>query len=45
MVMSRDNDRQWRSSPYMEISHDNDRKYAYTGNEMQLQNHSLTFIH
>ena len=45
MKMSRDNDRQRKESPYMEISRDNDQKNAYISNEKQLQNHSLTFIH
>ena len=44
--MSCDNDRQRREYPYMETSRDNDqRKDAYISKEMQLQNHSLTFIH
>ena len=43
--MSRDNDWKKKESPYMEMSHDNDQKQAYISNEMQLQNHSLTFIH
>ena len=43
--MSRDNDQKRRESPYMEISRDNDQKLAYISNEMQLQNHSLTFFH
>ena len=30
---------------YMEVSRDNDQRNAYTSNEMQLQNHSLIFIH
>ena len=28
-----------------EMSRDNDQNYAYISNEMQLQKHSLTFIH
>ena len=43
--MSRDNDQKRKESPYMEISRDNDQKHAYISNEMQLQNHSLTFFH
>ena len=43
--MSRDNDRKRKESPYVEISRDNDQKHAYISNEMQLQNHSLTFFH
>ena len=45
MEMSRDNDRQKERIPYMELSRDNDQKDAYISNEMQLQNHSLAFIH
>ena len=45
MEMSRDNDRQRKESPYMEITRDNDQKDAYISNDKQLQNHSLTFIH
>ena len=30
---------------YMEMSRDNDQKNAYISYDMQLQNHSLTFIH
>ena len=43
--VSRDNDQKRKESPYMEMSRDNDQKHAYINNEMQLQNHSLTFIH
>ena len=43
--MSRDNDQKRKKSPYMEISLDKDQKYAHISNEMQLQNHSLAFIH
>ena len=42
MAMSRDNDQKRKECPYMEMSRDND---VYKSNEMQLQNHSLTFIH
>ena len=45
MEKSRDNDRQGKESPYMEMSRDNDQKNAHISNEKQLQNHSLTFIH
>ena len=45
MERSRDNDQNRKESPYIEISCDNDQKHAYLSNEMQLQNHSLTFIH
>ena len=42
--MSRDNGRQKKVSH--EISPDNDQKKdAFISNEMQLQNHSLSFIH
>ena len=40
MEMSRDKDQKKKESPYMEISRDKDQKMR-----MQLQNHSLTFIH
>ena len=43
--MSLDNDHKRKESPYMEMSRDNDQKHAYISNEIQLQNHSLTFIH
>ena len=43
--MSSDNDQKSKESPYREIARDNDQKHAYIGNEMQLQNHSLAFIH
>ena len=43
--MSRDNNQERKESPYMEMSRDNHQKHAYISNEMQLQNHSLTFIH
>ena len=42
MEMSRDNDQKRKECPYMEMSRDND---VYISNEIQLQNHSLTFIH
>ena len=45
MKMPRDNDQKRKQSPYMEVSPDNDQKHAYISNEMQLQNHSLFFIH
>ena len=43
--MLRDIDRKLKESPYMELSRDKDQKHAYTSNELQIQNHSLTFIH
>ena len=43
--MSRDNDRQRKESPYMEMSRNKDQKNEYISNEKQLQNHSSTFIH
>ena len=43
MEMSRDNDRQTKEAH--KLSRDNDQKDTYKSNEMQLQNHSLTFIH
>ena len=42
--MSLDNDQKKEESPYMEMPRDNDQKHAYIGYEMQLQNHSLTFV-
>ena len=45
MEISRDNDLKRKESPYLEMSRDNDQKHAYIGNEMHLQNHSLSFIH
>ena len=45
LEMSRDNDQKRKESPYLEMSHDNDQKPAYLSNEMQLRNHSSTFIH
>ena len=45
MVMSPDNDRKKKESPYMERTRDNDQKDVYISNERQLQNHPLTFIH
>ena len=33
-----------KESPYKEMSRDKDQKSAYISNEMQLQNHFLTFI-
>ena len=45
MEMSRDNDRKRKKIPYMEKSRGNHQKDAYISNEMQLQNHSSTFIH
>ena len=41
MEMIRDKDQKRKECPYMEMSRDND---VYISNEMQLQNHSLTFI-
>ena len=44
--MSRGIDQKRKETPYVEMSRDNDqKKHAYTSNEMQLRNHSLTFIH
>ena len=45
LEMSRENDQKRKESPFMEMSHDNDQKQAYKSNKMQLQNHSLIFIH
>ena len=45
MEKSRDNDQKRKESHYMEKSRDNDQKDAYKSNEMQLQNHSITFLH
>ena len=42
--MSRDKD-QRKEIVYMAVSRDNDQINAYISNEMQLQNHSLTFFH
>ena len=42
---SRDNNGESIESPYMEMSRDNDQTNAYISNQMQLQSHSLTFIH
>ena len=44
MEMSRDNDQKRKKIPYMELLRDNDQKDAYISNEIQIQNHSLTFI-
>ena len=44
MEMSRDNDQKRKESPYMEMKRDNDQKIAYICNELQLLNHSLSFI-
>ena len=41
--MPPDNDQKRKNSPNTEMSGDNDQKHAYISNEMQLQNHSLTF--
>ena len=43
--MSRDLDQKRKESPYMEMSRDRTRKDAYVIKEMQLQNHSSSFIH
>ena len=45
MELSRDNDQKRKEVPYLERSRDNDQKDAYISNEIQLQNHSLFFIH
>ena len=44
MEMSRDNDRIRKESPYMEMSLDNYQKVCVY-KEIELQNHSSTFIH
>ena len=43
MEMSCDIDQKRKESPYMEMSRT--KKDAYISKEMQLQNHSLNFIH
>ena len=43
--MSGDNDRKRKESPSIARSLDEHQEIAYISNEMQLQNHSLTFIH
>ena len=45
MERSRDNNQKRKESPYMELLRNNNQKDAYIGNEKQLKNHSLTFIH
>ena len=45
MEKSRDSDQKKKESPYMEMSRDKVQKDAYSSNEMQLQNHSSTFLH
>ena len=45
MEMSLDNDQKRKEFTYMEMPRDNDQKHAYISNDMQLQNHSSTFIH
>ena len=45
MEWSRDNDQKMKDSPYMEMLRDKDQKDAYISNDLQLQNHSSTFIH
>ena len=45
MELSRDNDEKRKESPYMEMSRVTDQKKMRISSEMQLQNHSLTFIH
>ena len=43
--MSCDKDQERKESPFMEMLRDNVQKHAYISNEIQLQNHSVTFIH
>ena len=43
--MSRHNQQKRKESPYMGISRDNDQKKMHIYDELQLQNHSLIFIH
>ena len=43
MERSRDKDQKRKESDYIGMSRDNDQKYAYLSNKMQLQSHSLTF--
>ena len=45
MEMSCDNDQKWKESPFMECHVTMNKNGAYISNEMQLQNHSLAFIH
>ena len=43
--MSRDNDQREKKSPHMEITRDNDKKNAYSSNELQFKDQSSTFTH
>ena len=43
--MLSDNDQKRKELPYLKTSRDIGQKDAYIGNELHLQNHTLTFIH
>ena len=45
LEMSPYKDREGKESPDVELSRDKDKKNAYIKNDMQLQNHTLFFIH